>query len=71
MFETPLSSFQHFRNPDGSWLSICMLCFETAARANNQADLVLVSRYHTCTPLFTAQPANDTPMQGSLRFRTL
>jgi hypothetical protein len=69
MVEIPYSLFQHHRNHDGSWISICMRCFATAARANNQSALDLVSRDHSCTPLFSVQQANDTPMQGSLHFR--
>jgi hypothetical protein len=69
MTETPLSSFQHFRNQDGSWDSICMRCFATAARANNESDLVLSARDHDCTPPIIAQQSDGSPTGGSLQFQ--
>jgi hypothetical protein len=69
MFENPHSSFQHFHNQDGSWDSICMRCFETAARANNESDLALAAQDHSCTPPFIAQHVNDSPMEGFLQFQ--
>jgi hypothetical protein len=69
MAETPRSSFRHLRNQDGSWDSICMRFFATAARANNESDLALTAQNHSCTPLFVAQQTKGLPTQGSPHFR--
>lgn len=41
-------SFRHRRNQDGSWDSICMRCYLTAAHSYSEQPLALVECGHHC-----------------------
>jgi hypothetical protein len=40
--------FPHRRNPDGSFDSICRVCFATVARCNTEDELKEMERNHVC-----------------------
>jgi len=43
-----LNSFRHRENLDGTWDSICMRCYATAAHSHQQASLGTVELRHRC-----------------------
>jgi hypothetical protein len=49
--ETPIDSFHYRHNPDGSWDSICLHCYQTAAQARSEAELTEAQKQHVCGPL--------------------
>ncbi len=42
------SKFRYRQNPDGTWDSICLLCFQTAASAEHFEDLAVLEEQHRC-----------------------
>lgn len=45
----PPSTFRYRQNPDGTWDSICLLCFQTAASADRFEDLAALEALHECS----------------------
>jgi hypothetical protein len=45
----PPPKFRYRQNADGTWDSICLLCFQTAASAEHFADLAVLEGQHECT----------------------
>ena len=45
---TLVQSFRHRENLDGTWDSICMRCYATAAHSHQEAVLALVELRHHC-----------------------
>ena len=43
-------TFTHRLQPDGSFSSICPVCFETVGREENELDLLPAEHSHTCDP---------------------
>ena len=43
-------TFTHRLNPDGSFSSICPVCFETVGREENELDLQPAEHSHVCNP---------------------
>lgn len=41
--------FPHRENDDGSFDSICPVCFRTIGRAQSEADLAQAEREHVCS----------------------
>ncbi len=41
-------TFSHRHNKNGSWDSICLQCYQTAASAENELDLRPVEQGHDC-----------------------
>ena len=58
--------FPHRRNPDGSYDSICVVCFATVGSSKTEDELEIAEQDHTCdqTRLYQLQKSlpNDTPM---------
>ena len=44
------SHFPHRLNPDGTFDSICPICFVTVARRDSESALVEFERAHACDP---------------------
>jgi len=42
------SGFAHRANPDGTFDSICCVCFATVATLDTDTDLARVERQHVC-----------------------
>jgi hypothetical protein len=42
------TDFPHRRNPDGTFDSICKLCFATIATRDTEAELAEAERAHNC-----------------------
>jgi hypothetical protein len=40
--------FKHQKNPDGTWDSICLRCFATIARAEQEEELAQPEMTHNC-----------------------
>lgn len=43
-------TFTHRLNPNGSFESICPVCFETVGRRENEEDLLRAEHAHVCDP---------------------
>jgi hypothetical protein len=43
--------FTHRRNEEGSWDSICMNCFWTAAHGHSEAELLVAEACHICVEM--------------------
>ena len=41
-------AYQHVQTPDGTWRSICLHCFLTAATATTRRDLEDGEKKHNC-----------------------
>ena len=58
-------TFSHRLNPDGSFSSICPVCFATVGREEKEADLVRAEHFHACDPdglaklAYFSNPAQD------------
>ena len=46
-----LLAFRRRHNEDGTWDSICLRCYRTAAAALNPSWLPLLQNAHTCDPM--------------------
>jgi hypothetical protein len=46
-----LPAFSRRHNEDGTWDSICLRCYRTAASARNATWLQLLQSAHTCDPM--------------------
>jgi hypothetical protein len=46
-----LLAFRRRHNEDGTWDSICLRCFRTAATARDLSWLPLLQSNHTCDPM--------------------
>ena len=51
MANRTLLAFRRRHNEDGSWDSICLRCFRTAATARDVSWLPLLQSTHTCDPM--------------------
>jgi hypothetical protein len=51
MANRTLLAFRRKRNEDGTWDSICLRCFRTAATARDASWLPLLQSTHTCDPM--------------------
>ena len=51
MASRTLLAFRRRHNEDGTWDSICLRCFRTAASARDASRLPLLQSNHTCDPL--------------------
>jgi hypothetical protein len=67
--ETPLASFHFRHNPDGSWDSICLHCFATAARASSEAELTEAQKRHNCELNFSRSLGREFPREHSIPAR--
>ena len=47
--------FSHRRNKDGSFESICRICFSTVARSKQEAELAEQDSTHICDSSFLAE----------------
>ena len=66
---TLVRSFRHRQNPDGSWDSICMRCYLTAAHTFGEKLLASVESGHCCDEaswLFK-EPVGVTGLPGGFR----
>jgi hypothetical protein len=45
-------SYYYRQNRDGTWDSICLHCFLTAARTSKKEELADLEALHHCSPLF-------------------
>lgn len=61
----PLSTgYQHVKIPDGSWRSICLSCYLTAASSDTEDGLKLEEQEHVCErrpELLTESPEQRFP----------
>jgi hypothetical protein len=48
--KTPSGLFCYRQNPDGTWDSICLHCFMTAASTPREDELQTLERRHICSP---------------------
>jgi hypothetical protein len=48
--KTPSGLFCYRQNPDGTWDSICLHCFMTAASSPREDELPTIERLHICPP---------------------
>jgi hypothetical protein len=46
-----LLAFRRRQNEDGTWDSICLRCYRTAASARDASWLLLLQSTHTCDPM--------------------
>jgi hypothetical protein len=51
MANRTLLAFKRRHNEDGTWDSICLRCFRTAATARDVSWLPLLQGNHTCDPM--------------------
>jgi hypothetical protein len=51
MANRTLLAFRRRHNEDGTWDSICLRCFRTAASALDASWLSLLQSAHTCDPM--------------------
>lgn len=49
-YEMPKRVYTRRRNRDGSWESICPICFQTVSIQKNEHDLTLPEAAHACDP---------------------
>jgi hypothetical protein len=49
MAETPRHVFPHRRNLDGTYDSICTLCFQTVATEGVESELLEAEKSHVCS----------------------
>jgi hypothetical protein len=43
-----MPAYTHRRKPDGSWESICMLCYRTSAKSMTEPELRETEEMHPC-----------------------
>jgi hypothetical protein len=62
-----LQPFRHRNNLDGTWDSICMRCYATAAHSHEQASLERAELRHHCdeTSWLYKEPAGDSRVRAS------
>ena len=48
MIDAPVKRYAHWSKGDGSWNSICLNCFRTAATAADEAGLADGEAIHKC-----------------------
>ena len=51
MANRDLLAFRRRHNEDGTWDSICLRCYRTAASARDASWLPLLQSTHTCDPM--------------------
>jgi hypothetical protein len=51
MAHRDLLAFRRRHNEDGTWDSICLRCYRTAASARDASWLPLLQSTHTCDPM--------------------
>jgi hypothetical protein len=51
-------AFRHRHNQNGSWDSICLKCFRTAATSEKEEDLKWIEQSHNCA--VPSEDMNDT-----------
>jgi hypothetical protein len=61
------SPFQHRRNKDGSYDSICSSCYITVAHSRQEADLAAHEQAHICHSAFLAERGLFTPTESIRR----
>ena len=62
--------FRHRNNLDGTWDSICMRCYATAAHSHEQASLRTVELRHRCdeTSWLYKEPMGDPALRAGGTF---
>ena len=58
----PSGLFSYRHNPDGTWDSICLHCYMTAASTPREDELRTLERLHVCSPM----GASETVLRGTL-----
>jgi hypothetical protein len=58
----PSGLFSYRHNPDGTWDSICLLCYMTAASTPREDELQALERLHICSPM----GASETVLRDTL-----
>jgi hypothetical protein len=46
----PREDYAHRRNADGTFDSICLFCFRTIASAEDESELAMNEKRHSCQP---------------------
>lgn len=59
-----LLAFRRRHNEDGTWDSICLRCYRTAAAALNPSWLPLLQNAHTCDPMDLHAWTSDRELFG-------
>ena len=58
----PSGLFSYRHNPDGTWDSICLQCYMTAASTPREDELQPLERLHICSPM----GASETVLRDTL-----
>ena len=58
----PSGLFSYRHNPDGTWDSICLHCYMTAASTPREDELQALERLHFCSPM----GASETVLRDTL-----
>jgi len=58
----PSGLFSYRHNPDGTWDSICLHCYMTAASTPREDELQALERLHICSPM----GASETVLRDTL-----
>jgi hypothetical protein len=59
----PSGLFFYRHNPDGTWDSICLHCYMTAASSPSEDELQTLERLHICSP---QRVSEATVLRGTL-----
>jgi hypothetical protein len=43
-----MDGYKHRKNLDGTWASICMICYLTAATTDTELELIETEAMHSC-----------------------
>jgi hypothetical protein len=62
MANRTLLAFRRRHNEDGTWDSICLRCYRTAASARDATWLQLLQSTHTCDPMDLHAWMSDRPL---------
>jgi hypothetical protein len=54
-----MAKYTHRKRLDGSWDSICMTCYQTAAKSHTEPELIETELIHNCEGPPQSHPAVD------------